>query len=44
MEKDLEKRTKGPLSFKGMMAIVKVTQERHLKRSKKIKIGKKREK
>ena len=41
MEKELERRTNGPMSFKGMMAIIMVTQERHLKRSKKIQIGKK---
>ena len=35
MEKELERRTKGPMSFKGMMAIIMVAQERHLKRSKK---------
>ena len=42
MEKELENRTRGPMSFKGMMAIIMVTQERHLKRTKKIQIGKKR--
>merc|ERR1712121_367877 len=41
MEKDLEKRVKGPMSFKGMMAIILVTQERHLRKSKKIQIGEK---
>ena len=41
MEKELEKRTRGPMSFKGMMAIIMVAQEKHLKRSKKIQIGKK---
>ena len=41
MEKDLERRTNGPMSFKGMMSIIMVTQEKHLKRSKKIQIGKK---
>ena len=39
MEKDLEKRMRGPMSFKGMMAIILVTQEKHLKKSKKIQIG-----
>ena len=42
MEKDLEKRINGPMSFKGMMSIIMVTQEKHLKRSTKIQIGKKR--
>merc|ERR1711888_296989 len=41
MEKELEKRTKGPMSFKGMMAIIMVAQKKPLKRSKKIQIGKK---
>ena len=29
------------MSFKGMMAIISVTQEKHLKKSKKIQIGEK---
>ena len=41
MEKDLENRVRGPMSFKGMMAIISVTQEKHLKKSKKIQIGEK---
>merc|ERR1712030_104781 len=32
MEKELETRTNGPMSFKGMMAIIIVTQVRHLKK------------
>merc|ERR1712030_229243 len=39
MEKDLENRVRGPMSFKGMMAIISVTQEKYLKKSKKIQIG-----
>ena len=41
MEKDLERRVRGPMSFKGMMAIIAVTQERHLRKTKKIQVGKK---
>merc|ERR1712030_275479 len=41
MEKDLENRVRGPMSFKGMMSILSVTQERHLKKTKRIQIGEK---
>ena len=34
MEKELEKRTKGPMSFKGMMAIIMVAQEKTPKKVK----------
>ena len=43
MEKDLENKVRGNMSFKGMMAIVAVTQERHLKKTRKIQVGRKGE-
>ena len=43
MEKEVEKRINGPMSFKGMMAILVVSQEKHLKRTKRVQIGKRGE-
>ena len=40
MEKEVEKKINGPMSFKGMMAILVVSQEKHLKRTKRVQIGK----
>ena len=40
MEKEVERRMNGPLSFKGMMAVLVVSQEKHLKRTKRVQIGK----
>ena len=40
MEKEIEERIRGPISFKGMMGIIVIAQERHLKRTRKIQIGK----
>ena len=39
MEKDLEKRTRGPISFNSMMKKIELTQERHLKKTRKIRVG-----
>ena len=39
MEKEIEERLRGPISFRGMMGIIVVAQEKHLKRTRKIKIG-----
>ena len=41
MEKEVEKRINSPMSFKSMMAILIISQEKHLKRSKRVPIGKK---
>ena len=43
MEKEIENRINGPMSFKSMMAILVVSQERHLKKTRRILIGKKGE-
>ena len=42
MEKEVENRIRGPISFRGMMGILIISQEKHLKRTRKILIGKKR--
>ena len=39
MEKEVESRIRGPISFRGMMGIIVVAQEMHLKRSRRIPIG-----
>ena len=39
MEKDLEERIRGPISFNNMMTKIEIAQEKHLKKTKKIKIG-----
>ena len=39
MERDLEERTRGPISFSGMMNNIELAQEKHLKKTRKIKIG-----
>ena len=44
MEKELEERTRGPISFSGMMNNIELAQEKHLKKTRKIKIGLKRKK
>ena len=43
MEKEVERRITGPMSFKSMMAILVVSQEKHLKKTRRIPIGKKGE-
>ena len=41
MEKDLEKRIKGPTSFNSMMKKVEIMQDRNLRKTRKIRIGRK---
>ena len=40
MEKEIEYRIRGPMSFRSMMGILIISQEKHLKRTRKIIIGK----
>ena len=35
MEKEVENRLRGPISFRGMMGIIIIAQEKHLKRTRK---------
>ena len=41
MEKDLEKRIKGPTSFNSMMKKIEITQDRNIRKTRKIRIGRK---
>ena len=40
MEKEVENRMKNPILFRGMMGVIAISQERHLKRSRRILLGK----
>ena len=44
MEKEIERRLRGPISFRGMMGIIAIAQEIHLKKTRRIQIGVKEEK
>ena len=39
MEKEIESRTRGPISFNSMMNNIELAQEKHLKKTRKIKLG-----
>jgi len=41
MEREVESRINGPMSFKSMMAILVISQERHLERTRRLLIGRK---